>query len=111
MKKKAFEQLVVGTRVYYTGDTNYSYHWGSIETRNYRKEGNKVINRIAKREPATVIQNTGHCVYLKLDNYRHPYMTKSTIPECDGIWVIPQEQFACVSIGDYVSGMKKIEVM
>lgn len=110
MKTAFFRSLKTGDRVWFTGTTSYSYCWGGIETPNYHRDGNKIINKVVKHEPATVIQ-TGHCVYLKLDNYRKPYLTKSNIPEMDGIWVIPQEQFACVSLGDYISGEKKIELM
>lgn len=107
-----FKQLHIGDKVLVSGVTSYSYYWGGIETK-YWKRGTygEIINKVAHKEPATVIQVTEHVVYLELDNSRKSYLTKSNIPEMDGVWVIPQKNIASVSIGDITCGDKIIELM
>ncbi len=92
MKKKGFQ---IGQRVYYTGKTTY---------------GHKV-----RRSPGTIVM-VSHCVHILLDDSRKPHEikewdkdTKTLKHTC--IWVFPEPQRACVSIGDYVTGKKKIEIM
>ena len=117
MKVKSLSQLNIGNRVAVSGITTYSYFWGGIETKQTRhkkwKRGvnGEIINAVAYKSPGTVIQVTDHMVYIELDDSRKPYATKSSIPECDGIWTVPQKQYACVSIGDLACGDKVVEII
>lgn len=117
MKVKSLSQLNIGNRVTVTGTTSYSYYWGGIETKETghkkwkRGANGEIINAVAYKAPGTVIQVTDHVVYIELDDSRKPYVTKSTIPECDGISIFPKKQYACVSIGDLACGDKVVEII
>lgn len=111
-RQELFRMLKVGDRVLVSGETTYSYFWGGIETKNWKRGlRGKIINAVVTKAPATVIQRTDHMVYVELDKSRKPHLTYSCVPECDGIWTIPQKQYMCISIGDACCGDKVIELM
>lgn len=117
MKVKSLSQLNIGNRVTVTGITTYSYFWGGIETKETKhkkwKRGvnGEIINAVAYKCSGTVIQITDHMIYIELDDSRKPYLTRSCLPEINGIWTVPQKQYACVSIGDIVCGDKVVEII
>lgn len=97
MINNPFKKFHVGQRVLFTGRTSY----------NYAGDCSKGVNK----EPGT-ITILNNCMIIELDEYRHPYFTKSpNIVEMDNIYVVPQRQYGVVSIGDLVCGDKKVEPM
>ena len=95
--EKPFKRFHVGQRVLFTGRTSY----------NYAGDGSKGVNK----EPGTII-NIGNCIVVELDEYRHPYFTKSPgIVTMDNIYTVPPRQYGIVGIGDLACGDKKLEPM
>ena len=102
-RKELFNQFNVGDRISFSGFSNYSYHEG----KHFMSDRN-----IQKNEPGTVVSRSEVNITIKLDKIegKHlPHRTKCSIPEWDGIDVLPMEHIAVVGIGDFCCGDKDIK--
>lgn len=89
--EKQFAMFHVGDRVSYTGVTSYT-NWS----------GRKVFS-----QTGTIIA-VGNSVSIEMDDYRKPYYSRSEVPSIKGSYIIPQKQYANISLADLVTGEKKI---
>ena len=89
----------IDQRVLYTGRTNYS--WGT----------DKDTYCTVKSAKGTIISKSTANIVIKLDDYRKPYRTTSTIPYMDAVDVIPIQQYAVVTESDLVLGTKKVDTL
>ena len=87
----------IGQRVLYSGRTNYSYY-----------EGKEPMN-FAKGAIGTVVSVSNNNVVVKLDKYRKPYRTKSTIVYMDSVDVLPIHQYAVVTEGSLACGDQTLQ--
>ncbi len=92
-----FLKYHVGQRVLYTGVTSYTQ-----------------ITKGVRRAPGTIIA-VGESISIILDDYRRPYYVPDyhTDPPnpMRGVYIIPQKQYANISVGDLVTGEKRIDII
>ena len=90
-------KFYIGERVVYSGRTNYSYYEG------------KEPMKFAKNERGTIVSVSNNNVVVKLDDYRKPYRTTSTIPYMDSVDVLPIHQYAVVTEGNLACGEQTLK--
>ena len=102
--QEVFYSFKVGDRVLFSGCSNYSYFEG-VEEKTHRY--------IQKNELGTVISRSETSITIKLDKIEgkhRPHRFTSSLPELNGIDVLPMEHYAVIGIGDFVCGDKKIKL-
>ena len=102
--QEVFNSFRVGDRVLFSGTSNYSYFEG-VEEKTHRNK--------QKNELGTIVSRSDVNITIKLDKIEgkhRPHRFVSSLPELNGVDVLPMEHYAVIGIGDFFSGDKKIKL-
>lgn len=102
-RRELFYQFKVGDRVSFSGFSNYSYHEG----KHFMSDKN-----IQKNELGTVVSRSDTSITVKLnkiEDKHKPHRTDCSLPEWNGIEVLPMEHYAVIGLGDFMCNDKDLK--